>query len=179
MRMPDSVVAFLSELAEKRSSFLEVERPRPESVALFCLHSCNHPLESGVSSPRWTHLRRTLHPNPIQIEIITNESREMISLVELISTELQDVEADAALLHSAGVFIATLDDTINERQTSRRVSRRADSIALDSIALDRGKLSTRWVTLGSTLLGHFHPHPAQCARSMVVVARLLIGPKTC
>ena len=88
MRMPDSVVAFLSELAEKRSSFLEVERPRPESVALFCLHSCNHPLESGVSSPRWTHLRRTLHPNPIQIEIITNESREMISLVELISTEL-------------------------------------------------------------------------------------------
>ena len=57
-------------------------------------------------------------------------------LVELISTELQDVEADAALLHSAGVFIATLDDTINERQTSRRVSRRADSIALDSIALD-------------------------------------------
>ena len=53
-------------------------------------------------------------------------------LVELISTELQDVEADADLLRSAGVFIATLDDTINERRTSRR----PDSIALDTIPLD-------------------------------------------
>ena len=55
------VVTFLSELAEKRSSFLEVERPRPESVTLFCLHSCNHSLESCVSPPCGTHFTSSLH----------------------------------------------------------------------------------------------------------------------
>ena len=62
--------------------------------------------------------------------------KRQAQLVDHISSELKDVEAGPELLHAAGEFLATLDNTVRDQSESRVRSKR-ESIALSDVKLDQ------------------------------------------